>query len=160
MRRPADTIESNISFSFSIASTSTKHLGSKSKPSMSSLATSSWWHSALRLSMVIPSPGTTIAQSGLFSLTSNDTCEREMFVSKLVAPSSIMKGQLFAVRWIDSMYLKSGWSPRKGWQLKRCPRMREGHDQGSQRWILEIRSWQAVPCILRGGVESCVLVRV
>tara|TARA_Y100000389_G_C17469136_1_gene528656 strand:- start:334 stop:789 length:456 start_codon:yes stop_codon:yes gene_type:complete len=118
MMRPADTIESNISFSFSIASTSTKHLGSKSKPSMSSLATSSWWHSALRLSMVIPSPGTTIAQSGLFWLTSNDTCEREMFVSKLVAPSSIMKGQLFAVRWIDSMYLKSGWSPRKGWQLK------------------------------------------
>ena len=104
MMRPEASIELNISCSFSIASVSTRHLGSNSKPSTSSLATISRWHSAFRLSMVMPSPGTTSAQLGLSSSTSKDTWLRDTLVSKLDMPSSNSIGQLLAVRWIASMY--------------------------------------------------------
>ena len=96
--RPAEIMASKSARSFSGAITTTRHRGSNSKPSTSSPATTSVAHVPSSWIIVCPLVGCTKAQSGRSSLTSKLTCERDWLVSKLLRPSSTMKGQLFSVK--------------------------------------------------------------
>ena len=77
-----------MSRSLSMAITSTRHLGSHSKPETISRATVSWPQSASSCIIVYPSLGTAIAHWGLSWSTLKLTCARDTLVSKLDRPSS------------------------------------------------------------------------